>query len=1088
MNLRDFITSNENIYLAIYSVRSYVFDQQLLDLEDKKDLIKLSDPFNEELLFQLIKKIRKNIIDILDTEKLFEVQVYFKPKDYREGEAIYRPIHTASLEQLITMVTLLQPLIYEIPNDKSGRIYLSNYSRLIPRNFYGNRVSKRPEELFEKWNAQYKKYTQKANEYLKTFYESQEYKYEVKLDLKNFFPSVDPRMIYEILMENIPVTFNGKDVELLKKIIYKLLICKITNITSSLSKKKYYGVSDIERTYTKGIAQGLPQSYFFGNICMIKIASIFEEVLPGKSVYYVDDSYIYTNENVNTENLAGRIDLINKKIAEMEMDYKVKNMVKSPFLSNEYYNVFSQYLQKTEESKYGIMIHTDNKKVASTEISGLTDGEIYLRTLSREASKIGADITSLYSEEEETTVLNRTRALLLSIQKELDKFDEEDDRKSYQEKLKRYYKYFKYREIKLQLRQEKSIDKLLFETLVPLENVENNKSNREANYELLNYEVTQAFFFEEYKNDIWQVAISMLISNSTNDKEHKMIRSYIKRIIKVAYDKDMLECSYIKREYEDYLTKKDLYEERDCYLSLKRALNRKMLRFVNYNTEALKKEFCGLRLCGIKEDILSSYEICSMKFIECAKLVLDNSSRLQRMFLNALYSKIFMVDISDAVVLNSYDKKGVTYGELRTLTYLRNEKCNIQHFLNWNMQLMEGENAQIIDYSLFEVLGAYKKYVSDPTNIDKLILTHKYTCDIWKNGAKHLYFYTLHNQEHAVDLVKNIIKIVKTISYIKITYYDYYLLFLACYLHDISMVKIASKNEFILDEGESDAITTNAVIGFNDCKDSSDMKHLIYNTYKQVDDFFEKKIRSLHGIESAAEIRNQNDLNFLEPSVREAVAEIAESHMQDGRDVFFAKGDARSKLISYKFDKILLRFADLLDMSERRVSQPILNHNMDNISEVSAFHWVSHLLTEGYELISEYVCEDDDMLMPGSITERITLTIWVKMSQLSKYASNSCACGRVLDESISKSGFSIELNEEGTKCESSNCNFLCRWFNNKNNFLIMEMQALEAYLNRVPEKERFYNTKIIIKVVISNPTTISDEQFEILKKQIEKRI
>lgn len=1085
MNLRDFVTSDENIYLAIYSVKSYVFDPQLLTIKDKKLLVKLSDSFNEALIFRVIEKVRENIIEILDTNKLFEVRVYFKPKDYRDSEAIYRPIHTAELEQLITMVALLQPLIYEIPNEKSVQIYLSNYSRLIPQNFYGNRVSKRPEELFEKWNIQYKKYTQKANEYLKTFYESQEYKYEVKLDLKNFFPSVDPQIIYGILMENIPVTFSGEDVDLLKKIIYKLLICKITNITSALSKQKYYGISDIERIYTKGIAQGLPQSYFFGNICMIKIASIFEEKLPGKSVYYVDDSYIYTNEDVNAENLAKIIDSINEKITKMEIYYKVKNIGKCPFLLNENYNVFLQHLQKMEESKYGIMVHTDNKKVASTEISGLTDGEIYLRTLSREASKIGADIMSLYSEEEETTVLNKTKALLLSIQKELDKLDKRDgDREAYQEKLKRYYKYFKYREIKLQLRQEKNIDEFLFQTLVPLENAENNGANREINYELLNCEVTQAFFFEEYKNDIWQVAVSMLIANTTNDKEHEKIRNYIKRIIKVAYDKEMLECSYIQREYEEYLGKKDLYEERDCYLTLKRTLNKKMLRFVNYSTEAIKKEFLGLKLRGIKEDILSSYGICSIKFIKCAKLVLDNSSRLQRMFLNALYSKIFKVEISDAVVLNSYDKRGVTYGELRTLIYLRNEKCNIQYFLNWNMQLMEGENAQNIDYSLFEVLGAYKKYVSDPINIDKLILTHKYTCDIWKNGAKHLYFYTLHNQEHAVDLVKNIIKIVKTISYIKITYYDYYLLFLACYLHDISMVKIASKNDFILDEGESDAITTNAAIGFNDCKNSSDMKHLIYNTYKQVDDFFEKKIRSLHGIESAAEIRNQNDLNFLEPSVREAVAEIAESHMQDGRDVFFAKGDARSKLISYKFDKILLRFADLLDMSERRVSQPILNHNMDNISEVSAFHWVSHLLTEGYELVSTYICENDDMLMPGSITEQITLTIWVKISQLSKYDSNSCAYGKVLDESVSKKGFSIELNEEGTRCESSNCNFLCRWFNKKNEFLVMEMQALEAYLNRVPENERFYNTKIIIKVIISNPTTISDEQFEILKKQI----
>ena len=1086
MNLRDFVISDENIYLAIYAVKSYVFDPQLLNRKDKKLLMRLSDPFNESLILQLIEKIRGNIVEILDTEKLFDVQVYFKPKDYRDLEAIYRPIHTAALEQLITMVSLLQPLIYEIPNDEDGRIYLSNYSRLIPQNFYGNRVSKKPEELFERWNIQYKKYTQKANEYLKTFYESHEYKYEVKLDLKNFFPSVDPQIIYGILTENMPITFKGEDVKLLKKIIYKLLICKVTNITSALAKQKYYGVSEIEECYTKGIAQGLPQSYFFGNMCMIKIASIFEEALPGKSVYYVDDSYIYTNKSANEEDLNEIIEVINKKITDLENDYKIKNKGKCTFLSDTEYNRFFQYLQGKNESKYGIMVHTD-KKVASTEIKGLTDGEIYLRTISREASKIGADIMSLYSEEEETTVLNRTRALLLSIQKELDKLDEEkDEREAYQEKLMRYYKFFKYREIKLQLRQEKNIDKFLFETLVPFENTENYEANKETSYELLKREVTQSFFFEEYKNDIWQVAIAMLISNSTSDREHRLIRDYIKRIIKVAYNREMLECSYIQREYEDYLEKRDSFEERDHYSTLKRSLNKKMQRFVNYNKEALKKEFCGLRLCGIKEDILSSYEICSSKFIKCTKLVLSNSSRLQRMFLNALYSKIFKVDISDTVVLNSYDKKGITYGELRTLIYLRNEKCNISYFLNWNLQLMEGENAQNIDYSLFEVLGAYKKYVSEPTNIDKLILTHKYTCDIWKNGAKHLYFYTLHNQEHAVDLVKNIIKIVKTISYIKITYYDYYLLFLACYLHDISMVKIASKNDFVLDEGESDAITTNAEIGFADCKNSSDIKYLIYDTYKQVDDFFEKKIRSSHGTESAAEIRKQNDLCFLEPSVREAVAEIAESHMRDGRDVFYTKGDAKEKLISYKFDKILLRFADLLDMSERRVSQPILNHNMDNISELSAFHWVSHLLTEGYELVSTYIRENDEMLMPGSITEQITLTIWVKLSQLSKHETNSCSHGKVLDESISKKGFLIELNEEGARCESPNCNFLCRWFNKKNDFLVMEMQALEAYLNRVPKKERFYNTKIIIKVVISNPTTISDKQFEILKKQIEK--
>ena len=81
-------------------------------------------------------------------------------------------------------------------------------------------------------------------------------------------------------------------------------------------------------------------------------------------------------------------------------------------------------------------------------------------------------------------------------------------------------------------------------------------------------------------------------------------------------------------------------------------------------------------------------------------------------------------------------------------------------------------------------------------------------------------FYTLHNQEHAVDLIKNIIKIIKIFSYLKITKYDYYLLFIACYLHDISMVRIASENDFLLDKGDSEKLTTlldvNALLGCHD--------------------------------------------------------------------------------------------------------------------------------------------------------------------------------------------------------------------------------------------------------------------------------
>ena len=1076
MRLREFILSDSNIYLAIYAVKSYVFDPQLLDRKDKELLNSLLDPFNEEIIYRVIEDVKyivENIID--DKHYLFEAQVYFKPKDYDDGELIYRPIHTAQLIQLIAMVAVMHPLIYEIPDSKDNwKLSLSNYSRLIPNNFYGNRVSKRPEELFKKWSEQYKLYTQKANEYFKTYHESKEYKYELKLDLKNFFPSVNPMVVYGILIENMPVTLSDEDdIAVFKAIINKLLICRVTNLETTSAKEKYYGSVSACSGYTKGIAQGLPQSYFFGNICMIEIAKIFDDLFKGKSVYYVDDSYIYTNEEITDETyFEEQLNEVNFRIAEMTSRYLMRTEKDVP--------IGVRMSCESADEAYGIEVHVGGKSTY-TKIQDSKEGEIYLRTLSREASQIGADITSTYSEEEDVAMLHRTEALLKSI--ELERSGELD--KGYAEKLERYYKFFKYRETRLKLKTENNLSVDLFKVLVD----DIGEEKPDNLYKCMSDNgIGVQKFFENYKHDIWQVAISLLISNTVYEYEHDCIREYIRKIIRVAYSMEMSECSYIQKMYEDYLNAIEIRNAPDYYATLEKQVNRKMVRYANMNAAILKEKFEGVLLEGLEGNILSSFAICSERFIKMSKIVDMNSYRLKRMFLNAVYSKVFKVTLSEDVALNSYDKKGITYGELRVLVYLRNANCDMRKFLNWKMEPMSAENLQNVDYTVFEVLGAYKRYVITPENIDNLIVIHKYTCDVWKNGAKHLYFYTLHNQEHAVDLVKNIIKIVKVFSYLRISNYDFYVLFVACYLHDISMVRIASENDFLLDKGDSEKITTELDVKWSASRTTSDTKKAIVETYKAVDNFFEQKIRSKHAKDSAEEIRRRKELDFLDASVRECVAEIAESHMMDTKDIYFVKGDAKSRLISYKFDKILLRFADLLDMSEHRVSKPILNHNIDNMSLVSAFHWVSHLLTEGYTLLSEYdivpSATRSSNLSPGSITETVTLSIFVNLSQFSKMDSKKCDCGKLSEETLSGEGFIIELLGDNEVCNSDKCNFLCRWFNDKNYYLVKEMQALEAYLDRIPVKERFYNTKIVIKVIVKNPTHISDEQFDVLKRKI----
>ena len=96
----------------------------------------------------------------------------------------------------------------------------------------------------------------------------------------------------------------------------------------------------------------------------------------------------------------------------------------------------------------------------------------------------------------------------------------------------------------------------------------------------------------------------------------------------------------------------------------------------------------------------------------------------------------------------------ITYSELRILIYLRNKHFTLEDFEKIKEDFVQDEYQHAIDYSIIQVLGVFKTFVSIPAYIDNLILVHKYTCDVWKNGSKHLYFYTLHNQEHAVDLIQ----------------------------------------------------------------------------------------------------------------------------------------------------------------------------------------------------------------------------------------------------------------------------------------------------------------------------------------------
>lgn len=355
-------------------------------------------------------------------------------------------------------------------------------------------------------------------------------------------------------------------------------------------------------------------------------------------------------------------------------------------------------------------------------------------------------------------------------------------------------------------------------------------------------------------------------------------------------------------------------------------------------------------------------------------------------------------------------------------------------------------------------------------------------------------------QKHSEENLK--IYPCKTKEFYESYLYGVHILFLACYLHDISMVKIPACDSFLLDTDKADELAKTLLDSYNEEFNKANLtknvqgndidilsvKKYMLDSYRKIDNYFEEAVRSKHANDSAAEIRKRSELNYLDTSMRELVAEVSEAHGADERDIYGIKSVASKQLISIKFDKILLRLADLLDMSSYRVSKPILYHNVEQMSEESAFHWISHLLTKGYSLRTEYEITDNaHVLAPKNIIEKLVLEIPVNISQMS-----ALTCGRTckkvgIDRNrLSQQGIVLVCGQEckDNGNQERNCNFLCKWFCVKNENLIKELAALKEYLNR--NKNNYFKSAIEIRIKCNDRTSLDARQFEILNEYIGK--
>lgn len=1078
--IKEKLLSEKNIYLALYSVESYISNKELLNKGDKENLIILRDKFNFDIIDDWIERVKIRLEEIIDEDKYLKTKVYFKPKKYNENP-VFRPLHSANLLDQITAVAMLNVLIYDF--DSENKISMSNMSRLIPHNFFGNRVAYEPEYLFKPWQKQYTQYTSKANEYYRKFHENSEFKWEVNLDIENFFPTINPICLINYIDKQIPVKYTIEERNLINKLLEKLTFVELEKMSTE-DLKRYTEKREIKKCrFAIGLPQGLPQSYFLANLFMINVEEIYKEVLPGEMLFYVDDSAIFTNAIISIDDFSKKIEDINGKIKQ-----KINNLYNPQSIA-----ISEDAINFVEENKdmFNIHIHEPGEKSTISNITDSKEGEIYIHCIGRETSKTAFEINTSYSDEESKILLNKTEAILEVIEKELTKIEQKlsDDKlkeeekqqgESYKKKLIRYKKFFKYRNKYLAYREGANIDDLkkeIIEDLMFLDNTNISEGFQE--------------FFEKYNEDTLGASLSFVLKAlKEENKDFSEISDKIALLNIKLFGKQNKKTSYLYSAYVEYIEK--INSEQIDSLKLKINTYSKLREIVKYSKRFVSKKTDEVRLKMVNDELelidkhwtINKY--VENGFFDISVLVTSNSDTLQRMVLNAVFSCLFMIEISDDVILQKINNRKITYFELRMLEFLRNKYFSMNKFISLKNDFTKFEYHFSIDYSIIQVLGIFRTFVSSVEYIDNLILVHKYACDIWRNGSKHLYFYTLHNQEHAVDLIQNSIKLLRAIDYIDISKNDYYVLFIACYLHDISMVTLPDLDQLQANKFESNKIYSDFVkeieyqINGNNFAKKEVLK-LLKDYYMRIDSFYEWLVRDGHPKNSATEIRARSELGFIDAAVREIVADVSEAHGYNVSEIYKIKSKASSKLWSLKYTKIILRLADLLDMSNYRVSRLILDHNIDNMSETSRFHWLSHLVTRGYEIKTEYYLDKnktEHFLEKKSIVEKMILIIDVDLPQMTGEKRGDCSCMNL----NTVDGTTICL-QCGEKCNTDKCNFLCKWFVKKNEYLFLELTALQEYLNNSPDN--YFKSFIEVQIKSNDKNFLTPKQFTLLKKYVD---
>lgn len=686
--------------------------------------------------------------------------------------------------------------------------------------------------------------------------------------------------------------------------------------------------------------------------------------------------------------------------------------------------------------------------------------------------------------------------------------------------LKRYKKIYLYKRNFYELRQSGEIDKGFIDKFMPLlPNIEINKDDKIAVKDINDDDKNK--WFEKTDSQSFRAEASQIVRKLPISKA-KIFQKAIKvfeDVFSTIDDAEDYKSLYYQKITQGILYEREYSLERDKYASL--------TKFFRLNYPAVGATNSEISLTNLRNFIerylndLCTYRRNDAKSLEdsnfpsYAYFVFKNSDEFKRRILNVFFSIMADVEPSDEVPFVIKTGKTIDYTVFRILVWLRNPNFKYEdftHFLS-SIDAHDLPNRMTIDYGITGVIKLFLKYVSNPEWIDNLIMTHRIVKGLWQNGSKFLNSYTLHNEDHAVKLIDLSVDIQNRIDYIQLKRTDFYILFLSCYLHDISMVIHPDLQEF----SHVDYKNFNSMAPFiSDLKDITEKFNKInipdeekgnkgiedlwkkfggfmLDVFQEVYSFFETKVRENHPNDSAKFLIDKSlDLfPYIDPTVVSHVAKTGKDHGKNSSDIFNIASTAREDSISQKYISIVLRLADLLDVSNDRINYHLLNQNVKHLPDDSKFHWISHLITDDIRLIPTYDFKSRKIEVNGVeqedhyIKETLQFYLILNVKSINPITEENCKlCSGwyqiTYDDANGPDSFKdyegITIKFGDGECEYKACPMICRWMTYKHKWLFQELKVLDRYLKNVNHHP--FETEIEVNILFKDLFNIKPHLYD----------